>query len=136
VPTWFPRQNHLQDALAAKRRQDRKQKSVAAAAVLPVEPIVPVAVSMPSACLGDGTNSEYVNIPFYTPHLFLDCTARGHKACTEVPIRALIDNGANAVLISPELADNLGLAHHKLPLCKDVVMAVGGRKKEIFSFEF
>jgi hypothetical protein len=53
-----------------------------------------------------------------------------------MPICALFDNGANAVLISPELADNLGLARHKLPLCKDVVMAVGGRKKEIFSFEF
>jgi len=41
-----------------------------AAAILPTTTPAPVTVVMPSTVLGDGSDSEYVLAPFYTPHFF------------------------------------------------------------------
>jgi hypothetical protein len=98
------------DALAAKRRNDKKDKIMPAAAVVPTETAVPVAVVMPSAVLGNGSDSEYVDTPFFTPHFYLECTAGGTSALTELAVRVLIDDGSDSVLIDPVYADRLGLA--------------------------
>jgi hypothetical protein len=58
------------DALAAKRRHEKKGKAAVTAAVVST----PIAVVMPSAVLGDGSDSEYVHAPFFVPHYFWDCT--------------------------------------------------------------
>ena len=54
------------DALAAKKKYGKKEKTTTTAAVIPV----PAAVVMPSAILGDGSDSEYVDAPFFVPHFF------------------------------------------------------------------
>jgi len=91
---------------------------------------------MPSAVLGDGSDSEYVLAPFYTPHFFLDCAIGGSAASSIISIRALIDHGSDAVLIEPSLANRLGLKRQKLPIPKHVEMAVGtGKSKESFMFD-
>ena len=67
-------------------------------------------VMMPSSVLGDGTDSEYIEAPFFAPHLYLDCAAGGPSASTELSVHALIDDGSNSVLIGPFYVDCLGLA--------------------------
>ena len=80
------------------------------AVVVPVEPIVLVVVVMPSAVLGNSSDSEYVDTPFFVPHFYLDCTAGGPSVSAELSTCALIDDSSDAVLIDPEFADCLGLA--------------------------
>jgi len=46
---------------------------------------------------------------------FLDTGDAGPSVSAELPTRALIDDGSDAVLIDPEFADRLGLARRKLP---------------------
>ena len=124
------------DALTAKKRNSiKKERSAPAAALLPADPVVPVAVVMPSAVLGNGTDSEYADAPFFVPHFFLDCSIGGPSATTELSVRALIDDGSDAVLIDPAYADHLGLARRKLPHPKEVIMAVGKGGREVFSFD-
>jgi hypothetical protein len=103
--------------------------------VLPAEAPAPVAVVMPSAVLGDGTDSEYVNVPFFVPHFFLDCSVGGPSAIAEVFVHALIDDRSDSVLINPTYVDRLGLSRRKLTKPKVVTMAVGGGGKEVFSFD-
>src|ERR1700674_435963 len=75
--------------------------------------VVPVAVSMPSAVLGNGSDSKYVETPLYTPHLFLDCMAGGLSASSEVPIHVF-----NCNLFQPGV-DFLTMQSHcgPPPLC-------------------
>jgi hypothetical protein len=114
-------------ALATKKKSVKKEKN-------PVMTVMtPAAVVMPSAVLGDGSDSEYINTPFFTPHFFFNCSVGGSTATSTESIRALIDHGCDAVLISPELADRLQLHRRKLPIPKEVVMAVGN-VKETFMF--
>src|SRR5882762_1742985 len=103
------------DALVAKKHNNKKERTTPTAVVVPVEPIVSVAVVMPSAVLGNGSDSEYVDAPFFVPHFYLDCTAGGPSVSAELSTCALIDDGSDAVLIDPEFADCLGLARRKLP---------------------
>ena len=129
------------DAKVAKRLQGGKQAKVAA--VLPsgtmnvFQPvaIVPAVVVMPSAVLGDGSQSECVEAPFFTPHLFVDVIISGSSCSSEAPAHALIHHGCDSVLISPEFTDCIGLTRCKLPEPKTVIMAVGGDKKEEFVFK-
>jgi hypothetical protein len=109
---------------------------VPTAAVLSTATPTPVAVMMPSTVLKDGSDSEYVLAPFYTPHFFLDCAVGGSTASFVISIWAFIDHGSNAVLIEPSLADCLGLKQRKLLILKHVEMAVGtGKSKECFMFD-
>jgi hypothetical protein len=109
------------DVLAAKKKYGKKEKTTTTAAVIPV----PTAVVMPSAVLGDGSDSEYVNAPFFVPHFFFDCSIGSATASSIESIHALISHGSDAVLIDPALADRMQLKHCKLPSPKEVVMAVG-----------
>ena len=97
--------------------------------------VVPAAVVMPSAVLGDGSQSECVDAPFFTPHFFVDVIIGGASCSSESPAHALIDHGCDAVLISPDFADRIGLICCKLPEPKTVIMAVGGEKREEFVFK-
>jgi hypothetical protein len=116
------------NALAAKKRQVKKER------VPTVAIVAPVAVVMPSAVLGDGSDSEYVVAPFFVPHFFFDCVVGGSTASSTESVHALIDHGSDAVLIDPDLADRLHLCRRKLPVPKEVVMAVGSGK-ETFMFD-
>ncbi|KIM80694.1 hypothetical protein PILCRDRAFT_9497 [Piloderma croceum F 1598] len=115
------------DALAAKKHQIKKEK-------IPVAAVVPTVVVMPSAVLGEGSDSEYVIAPFYVPHFYYDCSIGGSTASSQLPIHALIDHGLDSVLINPLLADQLQLRRHKLPSPKEVIMAIGDGHRT-FSFD-
>lgn len=126
------------DTLAVKKKHGKAMK---AAAVLPVAAsipapvaVAPVAVVMPSVVLGNGSDSDCVTAPFFIPHFFLDCRVGGDRSSTQTKVHALIDHGCDSVLISPELADAIGLKRHRLPKPKEVVMTVG-KKNETFVFE-
>jgi len=86
-------------ALLMKKKQIKKEKTPAAAI------IVPAAVVMPSAVLGDGSDSKYMYAPFFVPHFFFNCTVGGSTASSTEDVQSLIDHGCDAVLIRPELAD-------------------------------
>lgn len=123
------------DALAAKKHNAvKKEKTTPTAALFPAAPAAAVAVVMSSAVLGNGSDSEYVDTPFFVPHFFFECLLGGPTASAEITVRALIDDGSDAVLIDPVYADRLGLTRRKLPVPKEVVMAVGNGQKEVFSF--
>jgi len=84
---------------------------------------------MPSAVLGDGSDSECVDAPFSSPHFFVDVIIGG-SSLSQPPVRALIDHGCDSVLISPELVELLGFTPHKLPKPKLVIMAVKEDKRK------
>jgi predicted aspartyl protease len=69
-----------------------------------------VAVVMPSAVLGDGTDSgEECVAPLQTPHLRWECLVDGPAVSSPITVSTLIDHGSSLVLIGEELADKLGL---------------------------
>ena len=113
----------------------KKDKSAPAAAPLSVEPVVPVTMVLPSMVLGDGTDSEYIDAPFFVPHFFFDCSIGGPSASAELNVHALIDNRSDTVLIDPMYANHLSLTLRKLPKWKEVIMVVGQGTKEVFSFD-
>ena len=84
------------DTLATKKWNNKKDQVALTAAVIPVDPVVPVAVVMPSAVLGNGSDSEYVETPFFVPHFYFDCYAGGATTTTKLTIWALIDNSSNS----------------------------------------
>ena len=123
------------DIAIAKRRKG-VSKPTKAAAVLPVT-VTPAVVIMPSATLGNGSDSECVDTPFSSPHFFVDVIVSGSSCLIQCPVRALIDHGCDAVLISPEFADQLGLSRCNLPEPKSVVVTIeGDQRKEIVFQEF
>jgi hypothetical protein len=77
--------------------------------------------------------SNVVNFTL-VPHFFFDCVVGGSTASSTESVHALIDHGSDAVLIDPDLADRLHLRRRKLPVPKEVVMAVGSGK-ETFMFD-
>ena len=101
-----------------KEQQARVDKARAAAKTKKVTVAVATVSELPSAVLGEGSDSDesYVD-PFYSPHYFWECTLDGPSADPFTPIRAraLIDNGSSTVLIKASVADALGLKRHKLP---------------------
>jgi hypothetical protein len=108
------------DATAAKKYNSKKDKPAPTAALVSAKHIAPAVVVMLSAILGNGSDSEYVDAPFFVSHFFLDCSIGGPTASTELPVCALIDNGSDSVLIDPIYADHLGLAHRRLPALKEL----------------
>jgi Reverse transcriptase (RNA-dependent DNA polymerase)/Aspartyl protease len=108
-------------------------KPTKAAAVLPVT-VTPAAVIMPSAALGNGSDSECVDTPFSSPHFFVNIIVGGSSCLIQCPVRVLIDHGCDAVLISPEFADQLGLSRCNLPEPKSIVVAIEGDQRKEFVF--
>lgn len=113
-------------ALNAKKRQLKMNKPT------PTAVVVPTAIIMPSAMLSDGSDSEYIVAPFYTPHFFLDVLISSSTASYQNTVHALIDHGSDSVLIDPILAARLGLTPKKLPKPKEVTMAIGDGEKTFF----
>jgi hypothetical protein len=138
-PTGFPDKANYKplteaDIVLAKKRK-ANGKATKAAAVLPVEePTVPVAVVMPSAVLGNGSDSEYVDTPFSSPHFFVNVIISSSSSVSQGDVCVLIDHGCDSVLISLDLVDRLKLPRRKLPKPKSVVMAVEGDEKKEFVF--
>ena len=121
--------------LSTKNWNNKKNQVAPTAAVIPINPVVPVAVVMPSVVSGNGTDSEYINTPFFVPHFYFDCDAGSTTASTKVTAQALIDDGPDSVLINPEYANCLGQTQCKLPKLKEMLMVVGKGHKEVFSFD-
>ena len=90
---------------------------------------------MLSTILGNSSESECVDAPFFTLHFFVNVIAGSPSCSSESPIHALINHGCDTVLMRPDLADSIGLICCKLLELKIVIMAVGGNKKEEFVFE-
>ena len=120
------------DATVVKKCNSKKNKPPPTAALISAEPIVPAVVVMLCSMLGNGSDSEYVDAPFFVPHFFLDCSISSPTASTELPVCALIDDDSNSVLIDPIYADCLGLACPRLPAPKELVMAVVNGIKDFF----
>ncbi|KAG1793834.1 uncharacterized protein HD556DRAFT_1191829, partial [Suillus plorans] len=92
-----------------------------------------VAVVMPSAALGDGTDSgEECMAPFTIPHFTWECLVDGPAASSSVVVSALIDHGSPAVLIDEALAIKLGLRRRALPKPFPVSVALSGKEKQSF----
>jgi hypothetical protein len=89
---------------------------------------------MPTAVLGNGSDSECVEAPFSSPHFFADVIIGGSSSTSQASVHALIDHGCDTVLTSPELANSLRLTRYKLLKPKSVIMAVGGDEKEEIVF--
>lgn len=69
-----------------------------------------MAVVMPSAVLGNGTDlGEECVAPLQTPHLHWDCLVDGPVVSSPISVSALIDHGSPLVLIGEELVNKLGL---------------------------
>ena len=94
-----------------------QKKSVAnKASVTAVESEELIAVIMPSAALGDGTDSgDECVTPVSSPHLIWECAVDGPSTSQPVTIDALIDDGSSLVLIEESLIVKLGLRRHSLP---------------------
>ncbi|KAG2335659.1 hypothetical protein BDR05DRAFT_1024893 [Suillus weaverae] len=74
-----------------------------------------IAVVMPSAVLGNGTDSgEECVAPLQTPHLRWDCLVDGPAVSSPLKVSALIDHGSSLVLIGEELVAKLGLRRRQL----------------------
>jgi hypothetical protein len=69
-----------------------------------------VSVVMPSAVLGNGTDSEEECIaPLSVPHLKWSCLINGPSVSSPILVKALIDHGSTVVLIDQTLVTQLGL---------------------------
>jgi hypothetical protein len=123
------------DVIAAKKCSSKSNKPTLMATIVSSETVPPTAVVMPSAVLGNSSESEYINTPFFIPQFFPDLFIGGSSAVTELLVCALINNDSDLILIDPVYADRLGLAHRKLPSLKEIVMAVGNGEKEVFLFD-
>ena len=72
------------DAGAVKKCNVKSNKPGPMAIIMSSKSISPTAVVMPSAVLGNGSESEYVNTPFFVPHFFLDLFIGGSSAAIEL----------------------------------------------------
>ena len=121
-----------------------KKRAKPIAAVIEDEPIVkrarasveeivePIAVVMPSAALGNGSESgDECVAPFSVPHFRWRCLLDGPNTEFSIPVDALIDNGSHLVLIDDALVKKLSV--HVRPLKEtidvSVAMSAGGREK-------
>ncbi|KAG2364666.1 hypothetical protein BDR07DRAFT_1482290 [Suillus spraguei] len=82
------------------------------------------AVVMPSAVLGDGTDSEECVAPLKTPHLRWDCLIDSPAVSSPICVSALIDHGSSLVLIDELLSKQLGLKFHELPKPISITLAL------------
>ncbi|KAG2741811.1 hypothetical protein P692DRAFT_20907082, partial [Suillus brevipes Sb2] len=112
-------------ATIAAKKAKKSSKTVAA-----VEVANTVAVVMPSAALGNGTDSDECVAPLTTPLLLWDCLIDGPTSSSTV--KALIDDGSAAVLIDEKLVDKLGLQCRKLHAPMPFNVALLGEEKDSF----
>jgi predicted aspartyl protease len=93
-----------------------------------------VTVVMPSAVLGNGTDSgEECVAPLQTPHLHWECLVNGPAVSSPLTVSALIDHGSSLVLIGEELVKRLGLRRRKLAKSIPVSLALS-QDKDSFLF--
>ncbi|KAH7917164.1 hypothetical protein BV22DRAFT_1026885, partial [Leucogyrophana mollusca] len=129
-PVGFPSADNYKplterDALAAKPSGSRS--TVAAVTVDDV-----AAVIMPSAVLGEGSESDEYVAPFFVPHFEWFCHLSGPNVSSPLCVEALIDDGSHAVLIDAAIVSKLGLRRRRLPKPASVSVALGEKKS---SFE-
>lgn len=93
--------------IAAKKT--KKEGGVVAAVEID-ETTNTVAVVMPVAALGNGTDSgEECVAPLQTSHLRWNCLIDGPVVSSPITVNALIDHGSSLVLIGEDLITQLGL---------------------------
>ncbi|KAG2737970.1 hypothetical protein P692DRAFT_20760211, partial [Suillus brevipes Sb2] len=84
-----------------------------------------VAVVMPSAVLGNGSDTDEECVaPLQTPHLRWDCQVDGPAVSSPLNVSALIDHGSSLVLIDEALVSKLGLRRRLLPKPVPVTLAL------------
>jgi hypothetical protein len=116
--------------IAAKKT---KQGNRMVASVGASEETTAIAVVMPSAVLGDGTDSgEECVAPIQTSHLRWDCLVDGPAVPSPVPVSALIDHGSSLVLIDESLVNTLGLRRRKLQKPLSIAVALSQNHKQPF----
>lgn len=116
--------------IAAKKAAKAAKKN--GNTVAAVEVANTVAVVMPSAALGNGSDSDECVAPLTTPLLLWDCFVDGPASVSPTRVSALIDDGSAAVLIDEEFALKLGLRQRKLPAPIPFNVALSGDSKETF----
>ncbi|KIK41443.1 hypothetical protein CY34DRAFT_85364, partial [Suillus luteus UH-Slu-Lm8-n1] len=112
-------------ATIAAKKHKKTAKTIAA-----LEVANTVAVVMPSAALGNGTDSDECVAPLTTSLFHWDCRIDGPDSSSVVT--ALIDDGSAAVLINEELVIKLGLRRRKLPTPMPFNVALSGNEQETF----
>jgi predicted aspartyl protease len=96
-----------------------------------------VAVVMPSAVLGNGTDSgEECVAPLQTPHLCWDCLIDGPAISSPLTVSALIDHGSSLVLIGEELVTQLGLCHQQLTKPIPISLALSQDKDSFLLLQY
>ncbi|KAG1813638.1 uncharacterized protein BJ212DRAFT_1301018 [Suillus subaureus] len=97
-------------AATVATKKARKNGGVVAAVDIEGEDNNTVAVVMPSAVLGDDTDSgKECMAPLQTPHLHWNCLLDRPAVTSPVSVHALIDHGSSLVLIGEDLINKLGL---------------------------
>ncbi|KAG1839529.1 hypothetical protein F4604DRAFT_1599551, partial [Suillus subluteus] len=96
-----------------------------------------VAVVMPSAVLGNGTDSgEECVAPLQTPHLRWDCLVDGPGVSSPINVSALIDHGSSLVLIGEELVNKLGLRRRQLARPLPISLALSKNKRSFLLSQY
>ncbi|KIJ05142.1 hypothetical protein PAXINDRAFT_53754, partial [Paxillus involutus ATCC 200175] len=118
------------DTISAAKGKNRSN----AVGALDIEVEQTIAVVMPSAALGDGTDSgDECVAPLLSSHLKWSCLLDGPSLTTPLTIDALIDHGSPVVLIDQQLVNRLGLRIRDLKKPLPVSVAMSGKKKQEFS---
>lgn len=117
-------------SIAASATAKRGKKMSHTVATVDIENTI--AVVMPSAALGNRTDSDECVAPLTTPLLLWDCLLDGSAVSSPVHVSALIDDVSAAVLINEDLTFKLGLCRHKLPRPVPFNVALATNKKETF----
>ncbi|KIK36119.1 hypothetical protein CY34DRAFT_95004, partial [Suillus luteus UH-Slu-Lm8-n1] len=115
-------------ATIAAKKAKKSAKDVVAA--VEVEESHTVAVVMPSAVLGNGSDSDEECVaPLQTSHLRWECCVDGPAVSSPVVVSALIDHGSSLVLIDETLVNTLGLRRRQLQKPVPVTVALSEAKQ-------
>ncbi|KAG1786930.1 uncharacterized protein HD556DRAFT_1247607, partial [Suillus plorans] len=128
----FPDGSSYKTLTAAMIASKKSKKGSGMVAAVDVDEDHTVAVVMPSAVLGDGTDSEECVAPLQTPHLRWDCLVTGPAVSSSVRVSALIDHGSSLVLVDEALSHKLGLRLRKLPKQLSISLALSKTQKQSF----
>ncbi|KAF8868392.1 hypothetical protein CPB84DRAFT_1857860 [Gymnopilus junonius] len=132
---------------AAGNSPKRQTNSSSSLRMRPVAAVIPEAVQasesdeedviatiMPSAILGNGTDSkDDVSPSFHSKHLSLKFKILAHHLDFMLIFTSLLDCGVHLVLISPETADELQLERFPLKKPETISVAISKGKKKIMS---
>ena len=145
-PNDFPDAKGYATLMAADVEAARtKKRTKLIAAVIEDQPVAkrvhaveevaePIAVVMPSATLGSGTDTgDECIAPLSVPHFYWSCLIDGPNLASSLPVEALIDNGSHLVLIDTALVKKLGLRLYTLPKPLDVSVAMSPNECDTFS---